>query len=132
MTHNNIYFDLVRNTVGRIESWFSGTDSSEALYEKLMADFTADFSMITMGGTELGYPEISAFFKAHGKSKPGLQITLENMAIVYETSDGAVVTYLEIQHQTGQQPDKRLSTAVLVKDQNMQIRWKHLHETTAA
>lgn len=130
MTQPNIYFDRIRNTVDRIEKWFSGTDSSDALYEKLIADFAADFTMITMGGTTLGYAELCRFFKTHSNAKPGLKITLDSMAIVYEGLDGAVITYQEIQEQPAHEPTKRFATAFLEKNQKMQMRWKHLHETS--
>lgn len=131
MTQPNIYFDHIRNTVDRIEKWFSGADSSDALYEKLIADFAADFTMITMGGITLGYAELCRFLKTHSNAKPGLKITLDNMAIVYEGFDGAVITYQEIQEQPTHEPTKRLATAFLEINQKKQIRWKHLQETSA-
>ena len=131
MTQSDMYFDLIRNTVSMIEDWFSGADNSAKLYEKLMADFSADFTMITMSGSELGYPEIGAFFKAQAGAKSGLKITLENMSVIYEGSDGAVVTYHEIQEQSGHEPTKRVATTFL-SSIGTQLQWKHLHETSVA
>lgn len=131
MTQSDIYFNLIRNTVSMIEDWFSGADNSTRLYEELMAGFSADFTMITMSGSEIGYPEISAFFKAQAGAKSGLKITLENMSVIYEGSDGAVVTYHEIQEQSGHEPTKRVATT-FVSNIGTQLQWKHLHETSFA
>ncbi|MFK4823055.1 nuclear transport factor 2 family protein [Ochrobactrum quorumnocens] len=131
MTQSNMYFDLVRNTIRMIEDWFSGADNRDELYKELMAVFAADFTMITMGGTELGYPEISAFFKAQAGAKSGLKIKLENMSIIYENSDGALVTYHEIQEDLCHGPRKRLATAYLTKI-DTRLQWNHLHETSVA
>lgn len=132
MSNSNIYFDLIKNTHDLIENWFSGTDTSNTIYEQLIADFSPDFTMITLSGKELDYANLCSFFKAQSGAKPALKITLHNMTTIYENNDSAVITYQETQEQPQKPPHQRFSTVVLSKDLNGKPLWRHLHETAAA
>lgn len=132
MPHSNIYFDLIHSTHDLIENWFSGTDTANTVYEQLIADFSPDFTMITLGGKKLDYASLCSFFKTQSGAKPALNITLHDMAIIYENDNMAVVTYQETQEQPQKPVHQRFSTVVLIKSPNGKLLWRHLHETTAA
>ncbi|MDM7852606.1 DUF4440 domain-containing protein [Pseudochrobactrum kiredjianiae] len=132
MPNTNIYFDLIKHTHDLIENWFSGSDTANTIYEQLIADFSPDFTMITLGGKELDYANLCSFFKAQSGAKPALKITLHNMTTIYENNDSAVITYQETQEQPQKPPHRRFSTVIVSKDPNGKPLWRHLHETTAA
>lgn len=132
MPNPNIYFDLIKNTHDLIENWFNGTDTANTIYEQLIADFSPDFTMITLGGKELDYANLCNFFKAQSGAKPALKITLQNMTTIYENNESAVITYQETQEQPQKSPHRRFSTVVLSKDLDGKPLWRHLHETASA
>lgn len=131
MSHSNIYFDLIQSTHDLIENWFSGAETTDTVYEQLIADFSPDFTMITLSGQKLDYATLCSFFKTQSGAKPALKITLHDMTVIYENHNMAVITYQEIQEQPQKPSHRRFSTVVLSKDLNNKPLWQHLHETTA-
>lgn len=132
MSHSNIYFDLIQSTHNLIENWFSGAGTADTFYEQLIADFSPDFTMITLGGQKLDYATLCSFFKTQSGAKPSLKITLHDMTVIYENHGMAVITYQETQEQLQKPTHRRFSTVVLSIDSDNKPLWRHLHETTAA
>ncbi|MGB9095131.1 DUF4440 domain-containing protein [Erwinia sp.] len=121
----NTWFTEVLEAHVAIENWLSeGTGELQALLDR----FTPDFSMIGLTGAVLDQPKLSGFFRASQAAKPGLKIEIAEMEMVSDWTEGAVVSYREIQSLPGAEPTQRRSTVVFSLSSSG-IQWRHLHET---
>ena len=121
----NTWFTEVLDAHVAIENWLSeGSGDVGAL----LARFPAAFSMIGLSGAVLDHPKLSQFFRASQAAKPGLTIAIDEMTLVSEWTDGAVVSYREIQSLPGSASTQRRSTVVFSLS-SAGIGWRHLHET---
>ncbi|WP_260513474.1 DUF4440 domain-containing protein [Serratia fonticola] len=121
----NRYFTEVIDAHVAIADWL-GKGAGEL--QPFLARFQADFCMIALNGSKLGSNELGAFFQAHRAAKPGLEIAIEEMKMVAEWPEGAVVNYREKQTLPGQPATLRYSTVVFTQSADG-LRWLHLHET---
>lgn len=121
----NPYFQHVIDLHIAIEQWL-GKGAGEL--PALLSYFTDDFSMVTLGGGTLDKPALAAFFTAHGNARPGLAIDIEEMALIAQWPQGAVVSYQERQRLPGQPAHLRRSTVVFSHTE-AGLQWRHLHET---
>lgn len=114
-----------------IERWFTGTAHPNDLVQ-LLERFSPEFCMICVQGTALGKEGVGELFeRLHGK-RPELRITVDEMQISQEWSDGACVTYRETHADAGGVETARRSTVVLEASADGSLRWRHLHETPIA
>ena len=77
----------------------------------------------------IGYHRPTAFFTAAAGSRPGLQMRISELALLQQSSAGAVVRYREIQSQPGLDTTERWSTVVYDNMPDGRLLWRHLHET---
>ncbi|CNF20985.1 DUF4440 domain-containing protein [Yersinia nurmii] len=131
MNNANPYFDLISSSHQLIEQWFSGRDTHPEVCEHLLRDFSPQYTMITLTGHALDYSALCQFFRAQSAAKPELTICLSEMTLIQESSQGAVVSYLEQQKMPNQPLHRRLSTAIFDKTTEGKVLWRHLHETLA-
>ncbi|MCS3407452.1 DUF4440 domain-containing protein [Serratia sp. AKBS12] len=121
----NRYFNEVLDAHVAIENWLG---QGEGQLDALLARFDAEFTLIALNGSKLDFPALRGFFQAHRAAKRGLRIAIEDMTLLAQWPDGAVVNYRERQTLPGQASTLRYST-VLFTRLDAQIRWRHLHET---
>ncbi|MEX3018533.1 nuclear transport factor 2 family protein [Kluyvera sp. STS39-E] len=121
----NRYIQEVIDAHVIIENWLGrGEGSASALMQR----FSADFVMIPPSGARMDNQAVSAFFQGASACRPGLKIVIDNVSLLAEWHDGAVVMYKEIQYLPGKPESARWSTAVFRLQQD-KIVWLHLHET---
>jgi len=121
----NPWFTEVLDAHVAIENWLSAGRGDLA---PLVARFSPHYSMITLAGTRLDLNALNQFFAAQRASRPGLRISVDQLTLVAEFENGAVVQYREQQVQPGQAATTRWSTVVFRRESG-QLRWLHLHET---
>ena len=129
MTASNRYFDDVLFTHMLIRDWLAGAEKDAEKCAGLLARFSAGFSMIAPSGKQLDITGLTAFFTAAAGSRPGLQMRISELALLQESSAGAVVSYREIQSQPGLDSTERWSTVVYNNRPDGLLLWRHLHET---
>lgn len=125
----NRYFQEVLDTHQLIRRWLGDARSSPEVCENLLARFSPAFSMVTPGGSLLDYAALNSFFRTQCGGRAGLEINIENMQIIAESTTGATVTYQEQQQCPGERATRRFSTAVFEWGGEGGVLWRHLHET---
>ncbi len=128
----NRYFQEVLDAHQLISRWLGEASAPQDVCETLLARFSPAFSMVALSGNRLDHAGLSAFFRAQGGAKSGLEIGIESMQLVAESATGAVVTYHERQQLPGQNATLRYSTVVYELGEDGKVMWRHLHETAAA
>ncbi|NVZ69020.1 DUF4440 domain-containing protein [Pseudomonas costantinii] len=123
------FFDEVIQTHVEIEQWFAGV-APQGTLQRLLARFSPEFSMIAPAtGTRVNTAGVNALFTRLGGMRPGLKITLSELAGIDQHARGATVTYREHQiDDSGAQTDRR-ATVVFEKLADGALLWRHLHET---
>lgn len=111
-----------------IEAWLGRGEGDDAA---LMARFSDRFSMITPGGATLDKPALVDFFQAQRAARTGLSIRVDDVELLAEWENGAVLRYRETQQLPDQAAHQRWSTVVFEKDGGKRV-WRHLHETALA
>ncbi|KVT86818.1 polyketide cyclase [Burkholderia territorii] len=124
-----VYLDALDASIADIERWLSGTDTSPAALDALLAAFSADFTMIMTDGRVLDRDGMRALFATLGGAKPGLRIALSDIRVRVADASHAVLTYLEAQHAASGALPARRATAVFARDAAGSVRWSHLQET---
>ncbi|KVQ54647.1 nuclear transport factor 2 family protein [Burkholderia territorii] len=124
-----VYLDALDASIADIERWLSGTDTSPAALDALLAAFSADFTMIMTDGRVLDRAGMRALFATLGGAKPELRIALSDIRVRVADASHAVLTYLEAQHAASGQLPARRATAVFARDAAGSVRWSHLQET---
>jgi hypothetical protein len=123
------YVQEIIDTCALIERLFNAPVQDTATHAELLAHFSPEFSMLTTGGQQLDRAALSDFMAAMTGRKRGLKIDVADLALLYESERGAVVTYSETQTLAGA-VEVRLATALLRKDERGALQWRHLQETT--
>ncbi len=126
------YFDDVLATHVLIREWLGGEAAAPESCANLLARFSPDFTMISPGGKQLDAAGLTAFFRAAGGSRPGLQMHIADLVLIQESAAGATVSYRELQSMPGAENTQRLSTVVYEKTPGGALLWRHLHETWVA
>ncbi|KVL34638.1 polyketide cyclase [Burkholderia territorii] len=124
-----VYLDALDASIADIERWLSGTDTSPAALDALLAAFSADFTMIMTDGRVLDRDGMRALFATLGGAKPGLRIALSDIRVRVADASHTVLTYLEAQHAASGELPARRATAVFARDAAGSVRWSHLQET---
>ncbi|WP_175819214.1 DUF4440 domain-containing protein [Burkholderia sp. BCC0419] len=127
----NPFFTEVVDAHVDIERWLSGRAEPGRL-ATLMARFSPGFSMITPSGTVLDYAGVDALFSHGHGARPGLVIGIDELRALAVWSDGATVGYRETQTDAQGRRTVRRSTALLRREADGVIVWRHLHETLVA
>lgn len=121
----NPYFTEVLQAHVAIEAWLGKGDGD---INALLARFSPDYSMITLTGAALNHVQLSEFFLAQRGARPGLEIIVDEMRLLAEWPEGAVVRYRERQRLPGLTQTTRWSTALFTLQAGLPL-WRHLHET---
>ena len=129
MNATNPCFDDVLSTHALIRDWLSGEAATPEYCAQLLAHFSPAFTMVAPGGKQLDHAGLTAFFRAAGGSRPGLQMRLSDLVLIQESAAGATVSYRECQSLPGGENTERLSTVVYDKTPAGALLWRHLHET---
>ncbi|KWO68266.1 nuclear transport factor 2 family protein [Burkholderia territorii] len=124
-----VYLDALDASIADIERWLSGSDTSPAALDALLAAFSADFTMIMTDGRVLDRDGMRALFATLGGAKPGLRIALSDIRVRVADASHAVLTYLEAQHAASGELPARRATALFARDAAGSVRWSHLQET---
>ena len=132
MNHENTYFDDVLATHVLIRKWLGGEAVSAQDCDALLARFSPAFTMISPAGKQLDHAGLTAFFRAAGGSRPGLQMHISDLVLIQENAAGASVSYREYQSLPGGESTQRLSTVVYETTPAGTLLWRHLHETWVA
>ncbi|MGK5077532.1 DUF4440 domain-containing protein [Janthinobacterium sp. HLX7-2] len=132
MNTTNAYFDDVLSTHVLIREWLSGEASAPDILATLLVRFSPDFSMVAPGGRQLDSAAVTAFFRAAGASRAGLEMRIYALVLIQESAAGATVSYRECQSLPGGENTERLSTVVYDKTPAGMLLWRHLHETWVA
>ena len=132
MNATNPCFDEVLSTHALIRDWLSGEAATPEYCAQLLAHFSPAFTMVAPGGKQLDHAGLTAFFRAAGGSRPGLQMRLSDLVLIQESAAGATVSYRECQSLPGGENTERLSTVVYDKTPAGALLWRHLHETWVA
>lgn len=129
MTPLHIYLQEITDTCALIERLFNASAQDATIHPELLAHFSPEFSMLTTGGHRLDHTALADFFSAMAGRKQGLKIDVSDLALLYESERGAVVTYAETQTLNGE-VEVRLATVLLDRRQDGALQWRHLQETT--
>jgi len=132
MHHSHPAFLEVTRTCQLIQWLFSGADTDPAAGIRLLAHFSEHFSMTATGGQQLDYQMLASFFAQAAGSKPGLQIVVTDLAVLYESEQAVVVRYREAQEFGDGSANLRHATALFDKSTGGGMLWRHLHETMQA
>ncbi|PYC28728.1 DUF4440 domain-containing protein [Pseudomonas mosselii] len=93
----------------------------------LMAVFADDFSMVGTTGTLVTRQQVEQLFKGAAGTRPALQITVDNVQVVWQAGVNVAVRYKET-HRTQGVTQARWSLALL-ECSNRGVVWRCLHET---
>lgn len=128
----NRYIKEVFDAHELIQRWFTDAAAPQSVCDELLARFSPAYSMVTLTGQLLDYPQLCGFFAAQRGAKAGLHIDVGQPVLIAESAQHGVVTYQERQHLPGQAATLRYSTVVFEVDAQGNLLWRHLHETAAA
>ncbi|RFU46991.1 DUF4440 domain-containing protein [Paraburkholderia sp. DHOC27] len=131
MQEVNPYFAELGDINADVQAWYNSA-ADAAVFERLMARFSPQFSMVLPNGETLDHAALHAIFAANGGQYPGFEITMTDMVMVAQYPSGAVVTYKEHQRHGHGEGTLRRSTAVLERDAQGKVIWRHLQETFCA
>lgn len=112
----------------QIETWFRGDASSEAL-DTLLACFADTFQMVTIRGDRLELDGVRSLFTRLGGARPGMAISIDQVAVIAETTSGWLVTYRETQVAADSASNQRHSAAWLQPTNHGRPSWLFLQET---
>ncbi|PXV59054.1 hypothetical protein SAMN04487785_11728 [Dyella jiangningensis] len=113
----------------QIEAWFRGEAAPEAL-DALIACFDDDFAMVTVRGERLDRDSTRHLFARLGGARPGIAITIDDVAVTVDSPEGCMVSYREIQVLPDGSSNQRHSVAWLSTAELGRPRWRFLQETS--
>ncbi len=131
MTDYSEYFEEVIQAHEAIERWFA-VEGDDAELERLLARFSAEFSMVSPLGRVLDFEALSALFRMAGGKKRGFKIELSELCGIALHERGAMVSYREQQTDASGLHTDRRSTVVFEKLESGRVIWRHLQETFCA
>jgi hypothetical protein len=131
MTDYSEYFDEVIQAHEAIERWFA-VERDDAELERLLARFSAEFSMVSPLGRVLDFEALSGLFRMAGGKKRGFKIELSELCGIAFHERGAMVSYREQQTDASGLHTDRRSTVVFEKLESGRVIWRHLQETFCA
>ena len=90
--------------------------------------FHPNFTKISVDGKVEGFSDLEKWFKSAAGSRPHVKIQVKNWKEIFNSDTNVVVAYEEFQQVDETKFLRRMSTAVLVPD-NERLVWLHLQET---
>ena len=132
--------NLVRELRGQIEAlhqvfqdWFNGAlDHSEASFLPIQEALATDFTMITPKAEVVRRRELmSRLKKGHGTRAGQLRIWIDDVELLHERDDIAIVSYIEWQRM-GDEEDRGRRSSVWFQQRpdGSGWLWRHVHETS--
>jgi hypothetical protein len=112
----------------QIRAWFRGETEFDAI-DDLMACFAADFAMVTTQGARLDRAGVGLLFTQHHGARKGLEITVDDVAIIHATESHTLATYREIQSMPDGTDTHRISAVLLSRNDGARPLWRYLQET---
>ncbi|BCJ06400.1 DUF4440 domain-containing protein [Mitsuaria sp. RG] len=103
---------------------------SQSVLGGLMAVFADDFSMVATTGTQVTRQQVEQLFKGAAGTRPGLQITVSDVQVVWQAGLNVAVRYKET-HRLQGMAQARWSLALL-ECGDRGVVWRCLHETAIA
>jgi hypothetical protein len=128
MQEVNPYFAELDDVNAEVQAWYNSAVDA-AVLERMMARFSPHFSMVMPDGRPLNRATLHEIFTKNGGQYPGFQIASTDLVMVAQHACGAVVTYNEHQSDGQGKRTLRRSTAVLERDAQGKVMWRHLQET---
>jgi hypothetical protein len=124
----NPYFAELGDINAEVQAWYNSA-ADAAVLERLMARFSPQFSMVLPNGGTLNRATLHEIFAKNGGQYPGFEIAITDMMMIAQYPSGAVVAYNEHQSDGQGKRTLRRSTAVLERDAQGKVMWRHLQET---
>ncbi|PMQ06677.1 hypothetical protein DyAD56_04220 [Dyella sp. AD56] len=112
----------------QIETWFRGDAPSDAL-NALVGCFANAFQMVTIRGERLERDDVRSLFARLGGARPGMVISIDQVAVIVEAPMGWLVTYRETQVAADGSSNQRHSAAWLQPTNHGRPNWLFLQET---
>lgn len=103
---------------------------TQAVLGGLMAVFAEDFSMVGTQGKVLGRQHVEQLFRGAAGARPGLEIVLSEVQVVWQAAATVAVRYKETHRLEGVET-ARWSLAIL-ECAGQGVVWRYLHETAIA
>lgn len=111
--------EVVRQHIA-IQDWLSGADASA--WDSFVGALDDGFEIVTPDGETVAKSILLDGFRAAFGADPGITIEIRDAHVVAETDGVAVVRYEEWQSQSAA-PNRRVSTAVLARDDAAPVGW---------
>ena len=113
----------------QIEKWFR----AEGIEKKngttvLLEDFHADFIMISPNGINRNLNDLASWLPTAYGARPAVVVEVKNIMRRFEQQDVVLMEYEETQR-TGDQLNRRISSALFVQEPDGRVLWQHLQET---
>lgn len=94
---------------------------------ELMPAFADDFRMVTTQGVEVNRQQVANMFQGAAGARPGLQIQVSDVQLVWEEGSGVTLRYREVHRLHGDENARWSVVAMSVTDAG--VRWHFLQET---
>lgn len=115
--------------IQNIGEWFrSDVEGNKATEDAILGRFHPDFIMITPGGIVVNFEELSAWLPTVYGLKPDISVEVTAIKAQFVQTDSVLMTYTEFQYRPAGD-NKRIATALFVRDEDGQLKWHHLQET---
>jgi hypothetical protein len=114
-----------------VRLWFADANAPPATFERIAAALASDFSMTTPAGRRIAEPLVTEWLRgARGSRTADFRIWIEQVRLVVEQGDIAVLVYDECQTVDGQDT-RRHATAVFRRAHAapLGVQWVRVHET---
>lgn len=114
----------------RIEQWIGSPDAPDNQLAILLERFAPGFSMIAADGQRLSAAALPALFASLRGARPGLKISIDEMAVLHAGADSVVLSYRE-RHAWSAGATQRRATVLFTVQPGEPPQWAHLQETWA-
>ncbi|WP_273802992.1 hypothetical protein [Providencia rettgeri] len=109
-----------------IEDVFTGRNSDKSI-TPLLACFTENFKMVTIGGNRIGLAEVAGLFSQNVGAKPSFLTVPFEVTPLFEDGERCWIQYQERQENEGITTLRTSTVCIRVVDN--QCYWEYLHET---
>ncbi|GBQ32899.1 hypothetical protein ACLRDC_08340 [Gluconacetobacter sacchari] len=112
-----------------LQAWFRGEGTSDPA--TVLKHFTPDYAMVGAAGRLLPVETFATALPTLHGSRPGLVMTIEDVALRHVFPGGLLATYREIQTQ-GETRTERWSSVTFAEGPDDTLLWAFLQETFCA
>ncbi|SHF33991.1 hypothetical protein [Pedobacter caeni] len=113
----------------QIGKWFRGEMSPNEKEEMLaLSGFHTNFRMISPTGAFKNRTDLAEWLPSVYAAKPGIVLEVKDINLRFELQDAIMMEYVETQVGGGAD-NKRISTALFVRNEEGHLQWLDLHET---